>query len=266
MCYSDGDIVLRPSDDDDESNWVANTLSSLLKLKMPTEYRVPKPVESIDDPGTYVVDGWTAQSLLPGQNEIPVRLEDTLRVSQAFHGDLAKLDLQRPHFLDTRLSRWSEADLVIWGDKQLSEVTNVNQEVLAVFDEALKAYQKLTKPLPVDLPSQPIHGDLLGNILYDDKGQGPPGIIDMTFYWKPAAYAEAVIVADGIAWHKKGRELIELYGTDETRLQLLVRALHWRCLTFAIDSIMEWVEMNIPKVDFLGAAHLLGDIMKEKAN
>lgn len=265
VCYSDGDIVLRPSDDDDESNWVANTLSSLLKLQASTEYRVPKPVESIQDPGTYVVDGWTALGFIPGQSKIPILFKESLRVSQAFHEDLSKLNLQRPHILDTRLTRWSEADLVIWGEKQLSEVANVNKEVLAIFDEALTEYHKLTKPLPADLPSQPIHGDLTGNILFDDEGQGPPGIIDMTFYWRPAAFAEAIIVADGMIWYKQGRELVELYGADETRLQLLVRALHWRCLTFAIDPSIEWIQVNIPKVDFIGAARLVGDMMKDKA-
>lgn len=265
MCYSDGTSILKPSDDDEESQWIGSTLLSLSNLEPSSAYRVPKPIPSIQDPRTYVVDGWTAFSLLPGRNEPPIRFQDTLLVSQAFHHDLSKLNLTKPLFLNTRNNRWSEADRVIWGEKQLSDVANVNNEVLDIFHETLEEYKRLTKPLPADIPSQPIHGDLTGNILFDDEHGGPPGIIDMTFYWRPAAYAEAIVVADGLAWHKQGRELVELYGTDDVRLQLLVRALHWRCLTFAIDSIVDWVRVNIPKVDFMGAARLLEEIIREKA-
>ncbi|KAG8419611.1 hypothetical protein J3458_004466 [Metarhizium acridum] len=52
------------------------------------------------------------------------------------------------------------------------KVANVNKEVLAVFDEASKKYEKLARPLPADLTSQLIHGDLMGNILLVMKKEG----------------------------------------------------------------------------------------------
>lgn len=261
VCYSDGKIVLKPSEDEEESQWIGNTLVSLFALEPSLTYRVPRPIASIQNSTQYVVDGWTAMSMLPGRNELPIRFADTFRVSQAFHEALRKLNLEKPRLLGGRINRWSEADRVVWGEKQLSEVANVNKEVLAVSDDALKEYEKLTRPLPTDVTPQLIHGDLTGNILFDDEAGEPPGIIDMTFYWRPAAYAEAIVVADGLAWYKQGRGLIESYGMGETRLQLLVRALHWRCLTFCIDPIVDWVRANIPKVDFIGAACLLGEVV-----
>jgi uncharacterized protein (TIGR02569 family) len=266
VCYSDGNTVLKPSEDEEESQWIGATLCSLANLTPSLEYRIPRPVRNARHPTSWIANGWMAMSYLPGKSEHPVRFKDILRVSQAFHDDLAKLDLEKPAFFATRANRWSEADRVIWGEKNMSEVANVNSEVLAVFDATLEEYQRLTKPLSGDIPSQLIHADLTGNVLFDNAAEGPPGIIDLTFYWRPAAYAQAIVVADGLAWHKQGRELVELYGTDEERLQLLVRALHWRCLTFTIDPIMDWVRVNIPKVDFLGAARLVGDIMTEMSS
>jgi hypothetical protein len=80
-----------------------------------------------------------------------------------------------------------------------------------------------------------------GNILLADAEGLLPGIIDLTMFWRPPAYAEAIIVADGLMWEGEVRELVEVYGLDDERLQLLVRALYWRVLCFAIDSDMEWI-------------------------
>lgn len=137
----------------------------------------------------------------------------------------------------------------------------MNAELLAYFDAPLTELQRMMKPLTSDVPSQLIHGDLTGNVLFDDEGGAPPGIIDVVCYWRPAAYAEAIVVADGLAWHAQGRDLVELYGTDELRLQLLVRALYWRCITFAIDSDMDWIRDHIAKSDYPGAVGVLRDAM-----
>jgi hypothetical protein len=55
-------------------------------------------------------------------------------------------------------------------------------------------------------------------------------------------YAEAIIVADGLAWNGKSRDLIQFYGIDELGRQMLVTALYWRCLTFAIDPDFKWIQ------------------------
>ena len=112
-----------------------------------------------------------------------------------------------------------------WEEKTLNEVTNVNAEILSIIQPILDQLLQLRKPLPSDLKNELIHGDITGNVLFDDNPDIPLGIIDITFYWRCAAYAEAVVVADGLAWHGRGRELVEMLGTDEVRIQLLVRPL-----------------------------------------
>lgn len=50
----------------------------------------------------------------------------------------------------------------------------------------------------LDLPSQVVHGDLSGNVLFADGA--PPAVIDLTPYWRPAAFAAAVVVVDALVW------------------------------------------------------------------
>ena len=101
-------------------------------------------------------------------------------------------------------------------------------------------YRQAKKPLPDNGKAQLIHADMAGNVLFDSNSGEPPAIIDLTLYWRPARYAEAIIVADGLTWHGKGTELIQFYGVDELGKQMLVRALYWRCLTWAIDLDPKW--------------------------
>jgi hypothetical protein len=132
-------------------------------------------------------------------------------------------------------------------------VADVNKAVLQILESSLDGLQRLKKPLPGDVEHQLIHGDLTGNVLFDEEHGSPPGIIDLTPYWRPAAYAEAIVVVDGLTWHGQGRSLVDLYGIDEFRIQLLIRAMYWRNLTWAIDSNMDWIEKYFDKADFQGA-------------
>lgn len=262
LCFAAGNVVFKPSDDDAESQWVGQLLSKLSDSQ-PTDanYRIVKPRPLANDATTFVYEGWTAFGLLPGRDGPTGHFADLLQISQSFHHDVAALVSEKPSFIGKRGHRWDEADLVTWNEKDLDDVPAVNAELLAYFDAPLTELQRMMKPLTSDVPSQLIHGDLTGNVLFDDEGGAPPGIIDVVCYWRPAAYAEAIVVADGLAWHAQGRDLVELYGTDELRLQLLVRALYWRCITFAIDSDMDWIRGHIAKSDYPGAVGVLRDVM-----
>ena len=47
-------------------------------------------------------------------------------------------------------------------------------------------------------------------MLFEDDGQ-PPGIIDLTFFWRPAKTGEAIAVADGLMWHGEGDDLVVVH-------------------------------------------------------
>ncbi|KAM6525770.1 hypothetical protein FALCPG4_011305 [Fusarium falciforme] len=258
LCFQAGNVVLKPSDDDQEAGWVAELCESIM-AKAPPGYRISRPIRS---PHGFVFEGWTAWALVPGRSVPASNFEAILKACRAFHADTATICTERPLFLVERRNRWTEADLVTWGEKSICDVADVSAGILSLVNPVLQQLSQLRKELPSDIRSQLIHGDLTGNVLFDDNNPAaPPGIIDITPYWRPALFAEAIVVADGLAWHGQGEDLVEMYGTEEVHLQLLVRALYWRCLTFAIDSDEAWVRDNWPRTDYGRAVEIVQKIM-----
>ncbi|KAH9217502.1 phosphotransferase family protein [Leptodontidium sp. 2 PMI_412] len=262
LCYIVGQTVFKPSDDDLLAQWVAE-LASKLSSRSPTAYRLAIPLSIVDEPEIYLFKGWTASSFVEGKPGINGHFEDIFKTSRAFHADLRELleGKPRPALVGKHSNRWNEADRVVWGEKSLEDVENVNEEILLHFQPLLDKLAKKMKPLVGDrTPHQLIHGDLTGNILFEESGVVPPAIIDLTFYWRPLEYANAIIAADGLAWNGQGADLVRLYLADaqaELRIQLLLRALYWRALTFAIDTDLRWVMENLPKADYEGAVEIV---------
>ncbi|KAH7133101.1 phosphotransferase family protein [Dactylonectria estremocensis] len=263
LCFVAGGIVLKPSDDDAESQWVAQLMTKMMQDLTSKAYRLPRPITVANNPDSFVYDGWTASSLPLGHAGETIQFQHVLHVSRAFHPDIAKLGVSKPLFLTTIRNRSHEADLVTRGEKDLNDVADVNAEVLSIFRGALDDLKSLEQPLPKDLASQAIQGDLTGNVFFDSQSADPPGIIDMALYWQPPEYAEAIVITDGLAWHRQGRDLMEMLGVDGIRLQLLVRALFRRCITFAINSGMNFVRLRAPRVDFRGAARIVRTLIDE---
>lgn len=259
LCFQAGNVVLKPSDDDQEAKWVAELCESLIE-KGPLKYRISRPIQS---PHGFVFQGWTAWTLVSGRAAPASRFEAILKACRTFHADLSTLSTQKPPFLDKRRNRWTEADLVTWEEKSIDDVAAVNTNILSLVNPVLQQLSRLRREVPSNIGSQLIHGDLTGNVLFDDSHPSAPGIIDITPYWRPAAFAEAIVVADGLAWHEQDENLVKMYGTGEVHLQLLVRALYWRCLTFAIDSDEAWVKDNWPRADYGRAAEIVKRLMEK---
>lgn len=73
-------------------------------------------------------------------------------------------------------------------------VKDVDPEMLQSMEPTLTVLLAMVKPLPRNVGSQLIHGDLTGNLLFDENNASLAGIIDLTMYWRPVAYAEAIMV------------------------------------------------------------------------
>jgi uncharacterized protein (TIGR02569 family) len=254
LCFRSGDVVLKPSDGDEEAQWVATFITGLMpRLDKDSPYTLPRPIPTLADASVFVFNGWAAWSFLPGKAQAPDRIPDILRISKAFHHDISQMEIKKPDFMNRPTNRFQEADLVTWGEKSLHDVAKANWEVHEVLEPQLRRLDSLKTPLFTDIPQQLVHGDLTGNVLFGDSPDAPPGIIDMTFYWRPAAWAEAIVVADGLAWFRMGKKLTDLYGDDDTRLQLLVRALQWRMLSCCIDPDMGFLQGFLETTDYKGA-------------
>ncbi len=79
---------------------------------------------------------------------------------------------------------------------------------------------------PVTAPSQPVHGDLLPNVLVADGL--PPAVIDWPPYFRPAGTADAVAVTDALTFRRGPMSLLDEWETGPDWDQLLVRALLYR--------------------------------------
>ncbi|MEV6671869.1 hypothetical protein [Streptomyces sp. NPDC051162] len=76
-----------------------------------------------------------------------------------------------------------------------------------------------------------MHGDLTGNVLF--AAGLAPGVIDFSPYWRPPAFAGAVVVADALTWHHADETLLhEIAPTSGPDFaQYVARALIFRLIT-----------------------------------
>jgi hypothetical protein len=264
LCFFAGDVVLRPVDETTEAEWLGDLLLKLSNLSSP-EYRVSRPLlpgtASLSPPHRFITNGWTASSFLSGKDGPKNKWSQLFNASRAFHRDLKELVQEPPAFIGSRTHRWAQADRITWEEQRLEDTLEVNYSVLERISGYLARLERFKKPLSKDnLACQLIHADLTGNVLFDVENQAlSPAIIDLSLHWRPVEFAEAIVVADGITWFGEGPELIRLFGTDSFRLQILVRALYWRILTFAIQSDLPWLEAHLPSMDFDQAVRLVSE-------
>ncbi len=214
-----GDLVLKPVDDAAEAEWSCGVLDAI----EPDEFRVPRPRRSRD--GTWVSGGWTAAEFLAGEAvRPPVQnrvWRELLTAGRAFHRALG--GIPRPALLSSRRDRWAVADRVAWGDQviePLPETAHLLARLLAV---------RTTTQVDDD---QLVHGDLSGNVLFSPGEL--PAIFDFSPYWRPPAYADAIVATDGLLWFGGGNSLVELAADDGRFPSLLARATIFRLM--ALDG------------------------------
>ncbi len=225
-------MVVRPTAGGEEANWRADVLEHLEHTR---EFRTPRPIRAAS--GQWVVDGWEALQWVPGAAD-KTRVSDVVRAGDAFHRAIA--GLERPTFIDTSDDPYADADRMVWEGEPLPA------------DPMLKRLAAEFRP--VESPSQMIHGDLLGNVLF---AEGLPAtIIDWAPYWRPAGLGAAIAVVDAVCWHGVPIESVPALGQGVAEWeQLLVRALTFRIATL---HLLNWwdpalAERHAPVVDVIVA-------------
>ncbi|SDJ55363.1 TIGR02569 family protein [Streptomyces indicus] len=215
-----GEVVLKPTGMPEEAAWRAEVVAALPESP---EFRVARPVRAAD--GRWTADGWEAWRLVAGRPD-PHRTADVVRTGAAFHAAVAELALGRPEFLDERDDAWTRADRMSWDLSQDGRPAD-GEGGFGMLAPLLAAREPIS---PRD--EQPVHGDLLGNVLFADGL--PPAVIDWPVYWRPPAWASAVAVVDSLLWYEgdeKDPGLLAPWTDDPYRHQLLLRALVYRIAT-----------------------------------
>jgi uncharacterized protein (TIGR02569 family) len=210
--WTDGRLVLKPVGYAPEHDWVCRVYAGWES----TAVRVPEPVAPDGDPAAgWSVEGWGAHVFLPGRDlDLAHELPVVRAASEAFHACVA--DVPRPDFLDTRNDPWAFGDRLAWE----SVAPPPDPGTLEVIERLLPRLR------PVTAPAQPIHGDILPNVL---AGDGlPPGVIDWPLYFRPVGTAAAIAVTDAVTFRGAPLALLDEWETGEDWDQLLVRALLYR--------------------------------------
>src|SRR6516162_2509681 len=149
-----------------------------------------------------------------------------ITASRAFHAALA--GRPAPPWLGRDGSPWTAGDQVAWGERDPGSVLAAAPGPLAGQLRGLLAALR-----PVRLPSQLIHGDLGGNVLFSPAS--PPAVIDFSPYWRPAGLALAVAAVDALTWGGADPAILgELDGEPEIG-QLLARAHVGRLVTEVVS-------------------------------
>jgi uncharacterized protein (TIGR02569 family) len=210
LAWRAGRLVVKPADTDEGAlAWQAATLGRASNERL----RVAMPRRSAQ--GGFLVDGWMASSFCEGSHQ-PGRWLDVIAVGDRLHAALARVG--RPAFLPRRDDPWSTADRAAWGEIPLTP-----------YREAPHVARLAALLAPVAGAPQVIHGDLTGNVLFADAL--PPAVIDFAAYWRPAAYAGAIVVADALAWEGATPRDLASATAGQGFGQLLARALLFRIIT-----------------------------------
>ena len=221
-----GEIVLSLIADHPRAAWSAKVREGLFVDGL----RLARPVRSTD--GRYVVSGWRADTFVSGYPE--PRHDEVVSAGIRLHE--ATATMERPRFLtQAPVPPWTEVDVftvadhAAWEERPLHALPpgaptipdGGDREQSVGLITQLAGLRKLTKS-----PSQLVHGDLYGTVLF--TGSAAPGITDITPYWRPAPWAAGVAVVDALSWGEADDGLIERWDILPEWPQMLLRALIFR--------------------------------------
>jgi uncharacterized protein (TIGR02569 family) len=220
-----GNIVLKPETDEAVVAWLA---AGVEQVADGPGFRMARHVAASD--GRWVVGGgeiaWAATTFVEGAHGT-ARWDDVLEASRQFHAAIASVPLSAGGIPRTG-SVWATGDRVAWGEEQLADDTPPT--VRATLD----TLQPVLHSPWTGAPSQVIHGDIGGNVVFADDLGLAPAVIDLSPYIRPAAFADAVVVVDAIAWEAAPITLAFRFGTTvDNGEELLARAIVYRLVTAA---------------------------------
>jgi uncharacterized protein (TIGR02569 family) len=212
-----GNAVLKPVDDTRHAEWLLDVMFRI----NPRGYRISKPIRSID--GTFVYKGWACTRYEQGADKRG-HIKEKLLAAKMLHRDLSHLNIRDVPHSD---NPWSRGHRIAWQIDDLP--TQTPQESQELIYHLLRRVS-----LREEYEVQIVHGDLAGNILFDQVSG--PLIIDFSPTIAPVEYAEAILACDCIAWQGSKVSELLLLPDNGTYKEMIVRAVVFRLAVSAIFS------------------------------
>jgi uncharacterized protein (TIGR02569 family) len=175
-------------------------------------FRVTRPVRAPD--GRLIIDGWVAWQRLEGEHRTRQWAEICM-AGERFHR--ATASTPRPRFLPRRTDVFAQADRAAWDLADLARF-----RFLPPIDRIVGRLQ------PLHAEEQLIHGDLTGNVLFHPAL--PPGIIDLSPYWRPPLFSTAIVVVDALMWEGADWSILSVMEQQPDAVQYLLRAAAFRAV------------------------------------
>ena len=209
-----GGCVFKPIENEARYSWACD----LLLRPNPKDLRIYQPLRAIT--GSFVFNGWGASTYEPG-DLVHGRWDEKLQVCRSFHVHLNQLEYSS---MPPSNDRWTKAHEIAWQIEKLP--SSVEKEIAEIIETLFDHY------LPMQRSEDILHSDICGNILFDESYQ--PCVIDFSPAYGPAKYAEAILVADAIAWEGAPLEIVRLLPYSDEYRQLLLRAINFRLIVTAL--------------------------------
>jgi uncharacterized protein (TIGR02569 family) len=197
------DVLIRPVPDNAVAAWSASVLDGLQVDGL----RLARPIRSSD--GRWVVAGWAACRFVPGTLE--PRYDAVVEAAMRLH--TATAGVPRPRLLDDRDDLLTRSAAGAFGERRLALDPATGGDLYAQF---------AGHRTPVRLPSQVVHPELFGAVLFDDDDV--PALIEMVPCWRPKEWAAAVVVVDALAWGGAEEALLQRWAHLDEWPQMVLRA------------------------------------------
>lgn len=166
----------------------------------------------------WAVEGWSAWEYLEGEVD-QGRWQEALNVSDRFHDIVSQVP--RSSAVPGR-HPWATGDAFAWDEAEI----DFPERFRPLMGQLMESRNSVEY-----LPCQLVHGDLGGNILFHPER--PPAVIDVSPYWRPKRYADAIVLADAIAWAGAGLRSLDPVR-DAVGREMTLRAIMFRLGTAAI--------------------------------
>jgi len=185
-------------------------------------FRLARPVRGAG--GEWRRGGWAATTWVEGDHDYN-RWDEMLAACGAFHAALARADLPPPPTFGRQAAPWQIGAAVAWGDAA------ARPGIHPAVARALERLAALLEQPWAGGPDQIIHGDFGGNLLFSKVQGVAPAVIDFSPLVRPAAFPEAIVVVDAIAWRNAASALVASFKRRACGAQLLARAVAYRLVT-----------------------------------